>query len=202
MEDELTTTRSSIDIPFSEGPVNLSWPAIMKTVQEDPKEFFAEGGWDFLGGSGDAVSDLKREGGLQLTVCLRMTPRLNPRKNQRSRRRAMSSTTNLRKAVTTRMVRSSSVFVHVSSNIFTQPLRNPRATREARTIPRVKTGTRSSERPSGMTESSRKRTGMIRVRMSARDERRMESGKLRELYVGSDVMHVYCLCNQCGTPDV
>lgn len=47
---------SSIDIPFSEGPVNLSWPAIMKTVQEDPKEFFAEGGWDFLGGSGDAVS--------------------------------------------------------------------------------------------------------------------------------------------------
>jgi nucleosome binding factor SPN SPT16 subunit len=28
----------------------------MKTVQEDPKEFFAEGGWDFLGGGGDVVS--------------------------------------------------------------------------------------------------------------------------------------------------
>ncbi|KAI5451044.1 FACT complex subunit spt16 [Naganishia albida] len=52
--DDIKEWLDSIDIPFSEGPVNLSWPAIMKTVQEDPKEFFAEGGWDFLGGSGDA----------------------------------------------------------------------------------------------------------------------------------------------------
>lgn len=34
----------------------------MKTVQEDPKEFFAEGGWDFLGGSGDAVCVLAYQG--------------------------------------------------------------------------------------------------------------------------------------------
>jgi nucleosome binding factor SPN SPT16 subunit len=39
----------SVDIPFSEGPVNLSWPQIMKTIQEDPKGFFEEtGGWSFL----------------------------------------------------------------------------------------------------------------------------------------------------------
>jgi len=37
-----------VDICFSEGPVNLSWPQIMKTVNEDPVEFFKEGGWSFL----------------------------------------------------------------------------------------------------------------------------------------------------------
>jgi hypothetical protein len=30
--------------------VNLNWPQIMKTVQEDPYEFFKEGGWSFLSG--------------------------------------------------------------------------------------------------------------------------------------------------------
>lgn len=39
-------------MPISEGPVNLSWPAIMKTVNEDPHAFYAEGGWNFLTGSG------------------------------------------------------------------------------------------------------------------------------------------------------
>ena len=39
----------SVDIPFTEGPVNLSWPQIMKTIQDDPKSFFEEaGGWSFL----------------------------------------------------------------------------------------------------------------------------------------------------------
>lgn len=42
------TTRSSVDIPFSEGPVNLNWQAIMKTVNDDPYDFFKEGGWGFL----------------------------------------------------------------------------------------------------------------------------------------------------------
>jgi hypothetical protein len=46
---ELTMERySSVDIPYSEGPVNLNWSAIMKTVNEDPQDFFAEGGWGFL----------------------------------------------------------------------------------------------------------------------------------------------------------
>ncbi|BGP11874.1 FACT complex subunit spt16 [Rhodotorula toruloides] len=38
----------SVDIPFSEGPVNLNWQAIMKTVNDDPYDFFKEGGWGFL----------------------------------------------------------------------------------------------------------------------------------------------------------
>ncbi|KAJ1332209.1 hypothetical protein BSLG_008871 [Batrachochytrium salamandrivorans] len=39
----------SSDIPFSEGPVNLSWPQIMKTINDDPKAFYEEaGGWSFL----------------------------------------------------------------------------------------------------------------------------------------------------------
>ncbi|KAJ1339695.1 hypothetical protein BSLG_005728 [Batrachochytrium salamandrivorans] len=29
----------SSDIPFSEGPVNLSWPQIMKTINDDPRAF-------------------------------------------------------------------------------------------------------------------------------------------------------------------
>lgn len=44
---------SSVDIPFSEGPVNLNWAAIMKTVNEDPYEFFREGGWSFLAAKDD-----------------------------------------------------------------------------------------------------------------------------------------------------
>eukprot|EP00842_Homolaphlyctis_polyrhiza_P000747 jgi/Hompol1/1673/HPOL_002486-RA len=39
----------SVDIPFSEGPVNLSWPQIMRTINDDTKAFFEEaGGWSFL----------------------------------------------------------------------------------------------------------------------------------------------------------
>lgn len=38
----------SVDIPYSEGPLNLNWATIMKTVIQDPHEFFKEGGWSFL----------------------------------------------------------------------------------------------------------------------------------------------------------
>ncbi len=40
-----------MDIPLSEGPVNLNWGPIMKTINEDPYEFFQQGGWSFLGGA-------------------------------------------------------------------------------------------------------------------------------------------------------
>jgi nucleosome binding factor SPN SPT16 subunit len=43
----------SVEIPFSEGPLNLQWPTIMKTVQADPHTFFAEGGWSFLSTESD-----------------------------------------------------------------------------------------------------------------------------------------------------
>lgn len=47
---------SSCDVPLSEGPVNLSWPQIMKTVNDDTYGFYEEGGWSFLTGTG-SVSD-------------------------------------------------------------------------------------------------------------------------------------------------
>lgn len=48
---------SSVDIPISEGPVNLSWPQIMKTINDDPYEFYKEGGWDFLTGDGESDAE-------------------------------------------------------------------------------------------------------------------------------------------------
>lgn len=43
----------SVDIPYSEGPLNLNWATIMKTVIQDPHEFFKEGGWSFLATESD-----------------------------------------------------------------------------------------------------------------------------------------------------
>jgi nucleosome binding factor SPN SPT16 subunit len=43
----------SSDIAFSEGPLNLNWPTIMKTVTADTHAFFAEGGWSFLANDSD-----------------------------------------------------------------------------------------------------------------------------------------------------
>jgi nucleosome binding factor SPN SPT16 subunit len=43
----------SVNIPFSEGPLNLNWPTIMKTVTADPHAFFADGGWAFLATESD-----------------------------------------------------------------------------------------------------------------------------------------------------
>ena len=45
---------SSVDIPMSEGPVNLNWGPIMKHINDNPFEFFQQGGWSFLGGAGGA----------------------------------------------------------------------------------------------------------------------------------------------------
>ena len=38
----------SVNIPFSDGPLNLNWGMIMKTVVADPHEFFVGGGWVLL----------------------------------------------------------------------------------------------------------------------------------------------------------
>lgn len=38
----------SVNIAYTEGPLNLNWGSIMKTVTTDPHAFFAEGGWSFL----------------------------------------------------------------------------------------------------------------------------------------------------------
>ncbi|KAH9854064.1 FACT complex subunit SPT16 [Lenzites betulinus] len=49
--DDVKNWLDSVDIPLSEGPVNLNWGPIMKTINEDPYEFFQQGGWSFLGGA-------------------------------------------------------------------------------------------------------------------------------------------------------
>ncbi|KAF2000156.1 SPT16-domain-containing protein [Amniculicola lignicola CBS 123094] len=43
----------SVDIPFTEGPLNLNWATIMKTVTSDPHQFFVDGGWSFLATDSD-----------------------------------------------------------------------------------------------------------------------------------------------------
>ncbi|KAF2488992.1 SPT16-domain-containing protein [Lophium mytilinum] len=43
----------SVELPFSEGPLNLNWAQIMKTVVQDPHTFFVDGGWSFLGDESD-----------------------------------------------------------------------------------------------------------------------------------------------------
>lgn len=44
----------SVNIPFSEGPLNLNWPTIMKTVTADTHQFFVDGGWSFLAADSDS----------------------------------------------------------------------------------------------------------------------------------------------------
>jgi len=47
----------SVNIPFSEGPLNLNWPTIMKTVTADTHQFFVDGGWSFLATETDDEDD-------------------------------------------------------------------------------------------------------------------------------------------------
>lgn len=51
--DQVKDFFDSSDIPFSEGPLNLNWPTIMKTVTADPHQFFVDGGWSFLAADSD-----------------------------------------------------------------------------------------------------------------------------------------------------
>jgi nucleosome binding factor SPN SPT16 subunit len=52
--DSVKDWLDSVEIPFSEGPLNLQWSTIMKTVQADPHAFFADGGWSFLAAESDS----------------------------------------------------------------------------------------------------------------------------------------------------
>ncbi|CAK3779217.1 FACT complex subunit spt16 [Lecanosticta acicola] len=51
----------SVDIPFTEGPLNLNWATIMKTVIQDPHTFFVDGGWSFLSNESDDEDDEEEE---------------------------------------------------------------------------------------------------------------------------------------------
>ncbi|ORX52677.1 SPT16-domain-containing protein [Hesseltinella vesiculosa] len=51
--DNVKDWLDSVEVAFTEGPVNLNWTMIMKTVNENPAEFFKEGGWSFLSNDGN-----------------------------------------------------------------------------------------------------------------------------------------------------
>jgi nucleosome binding factor SPN SPT16 subunit len=51
----------SVNIPFSEGPLNLNWGTIMKTVVADTHQFFVDGGWSFLGADSDDDDEQSEE---------------------------------------------------------------------------------------------------------------------------------------------
>lgn len=58
----------SVDIAYTEGPLNLNWSTIMKTVVSDPYGFFADGGWSFLAAESDSEgSDEEEESAFELS---------------------------------------------------------------------------------------------------------------------------------------
>lgn len=55
--EDVKSWLTDVDIPLSEGQMNLNWATIMKTVQSDPYQFFVDGGWSFLTGLGDSLDE-------------------------------------------------------------------------------------------------------------------------------------------------
>ncbi|KAM7191452.1 transcription elongation complex subunit [Naviculisporaceae sp. PSN 640] len=51
----------SSDIAFSEGPLNLNWSVIMKTVTANTHQFFVDGGWGFLQNDSDEEEEEEEE---------------------------------------------------------------------------------------------------------------------------------------------
>ncbi|GBL51553.1 FACT_complex_subunit_SPT16 [Candidozyma auris] len=52
---------TDVDIPYSEGQMNLNWGAIMKQVLSDPYSFFSDGGWRILTGDGESEEEDSEE---------------------------------------------------------------------------------------------------------------------------------------------
>lgn len=46
--DTIKEWLASIDVKFYESKINLQWPAILRSIREDPEGFVESGGWDFL----------------------------------------------------------------------------------------------------------------------------------------------------------
>ncbi|OAA69513.1 transcription elongation complex subunit [Cordyceps fumosorosea ARSEF 2679] len=59
--DQVKDFLDSSDIAYSEGPLNLNWPTIMKTVTADTHAFFADGGWSFLQVDSDDEGESEEE---------------------------------------------------------------------------------------------------------------------------------------------
>ncbi|KAJ2797517.1 FACT complex subunit spt16, partial [Coemansia guatemalensis] len=59
--DDIKEWLDSVNLAFTEGPVNLNWTQIMKTVNKDPAGFYEDGGWAFLAQNSDAEDDESEE---------------------------------------------------------------------------------------------------------------------------------------------
>ena len=59
--DSIKSWLTQSEIRYTEGPVNLNWTKIMKTISDDPKHFFEEGGWSFLDTQSDEEGAVDEE---------------------------------------------------------------------------------------------------------------------------------------------
>lgn len=51
--DFLKQWLTDMDIPYAISTINLKWSTIMQSLQEDPHQFFLDGGWSFLNANSD-----------------------------------------------------------------------------------------------------------------------------------------------------
>ncbi|KAJ2779160.1 FACT complex subunit spt16 [Coemansia interrupta] len=66
--DNVKEWLDSVNLAYTEGPVNLNWAPIMKTINTDPVGFFEDGGWAFLAHDSDAEDDESEEEESEFTV--------------------------------------------------------------------------------------------------------------------------------------
>lgn len=59
--EDVKTWLTNVDIPLSEGSMNLNWSTLMKTINADPYTFFADGGWRCLTGTGESDEEESEE---------------------------------------------------------------------------------------------------------------------------------------------
>ncbi|GEQ72203.1 hypothetical protein JCM33374_g5890 [Metschnikowia sp. JCM 33374] len=59
--EDIKNWLTNVDIPFSEGQMNLNWGALMKTINSDPYAFFSDGGWRCLTGDGESEEESEEE---------------------------------------------------------------------------------------------------------------------------------------------
>lgn len=59
--EDVKTWLTNVDIPLSEGTMNLNWGTLMKTINADPYTFFADGGWRCLAGTGESDDEESEE---------------------------------------------------------------------------------------------------------------------------------------------
>jgi nucleosome binding factor SPN SPT16 subunit len=67
--DRVKEWLDSVDVAYTEGPLNLNWAQIMKTITADPHEFFKGGGWDFLatGSDDEEASEESEESAFEMS---------------------------------------------------------------------------------------------------------------------------------------